>query len=307
MLRFAILFSAFAFYFCHSTSVTHYTKEENRRIFSLDIDGASHIVTLFPKTYTAVMGHSFSLVLLSPVLVADSILYEANPQAIIPYFNARGVSVWLVKIPAHTKLEKFAHDTLPQITAAIRKNSTTEKWVMGGISLGGQAVAYYLGAAKENAEQSKMQITSAFFLGTPFDYAYPGSFGERLTTKKIDKQVLHSRFLRSTPENLITPPQELFEKGAPVWSEKVKTPNLINSGVRLFFTAGKIDNVAPSESVYKFYVAALGDETKNSANARFLQPGRMNRYAQDYDHSMMLASVELANEVLPEILKWIDK
>ena len=98
----------------------------------------------------------------------------------------------------------------------------------------------------------------------------------------------------------------LLTAGRPVWRDSLTNVSLSGKGVRTLFIAGKIDNVAPSESVYKFFAKTIGDETKNSPDVRFLQPGRMNRHARDYDHSMMIASEELAAEILPDILKWLD-
>jgi hypothetical protein len=64
--------------------------------------------------------------------------------------------------------------------------------------------------------------------------------------------------------------------------------------------------VAPSESVYKFYVKTAGSEVKNIPGVLFKQPGRMNRHAINFDHGALIASPELAADVLPEIFNWLD-
>jgi hypothetical protein len=317
---------------CQSISTTNYAslrpdgsltasaKTENCSNFSIDAAGGSYSVSLFPKTYSALAGPAFSLVLVSPVLVADEALYNSGTASIIPWFNARGVTVWLVRIPPQIALEKFGRDILPQLATAIRKNSTDSDWVMGGISLGGQAIAHYLNDAPKHATTSAMLVKAVFFLGTGFDYNYPGSFGHRLasaadgelsdTAHQAKKNLCAGDFCRRffpglRPE-LVASRQNLVAGGKPVWRDTLENVSLKDKGVRTLFIAGKIDNVAPSESVYKFYVKTIGDETRNSPDVRFLQPGRMNRHARNYDHGMLIASDELAAEVLPDILKWLD-
>ena len=194
----------------------------------------------------------------------------------------------------------------PSLTAAIRKNSTESDWVMGGISLGGQAVAHYLNDAPKHATTTAMQVKAAFFLGTGFDYDYPGSFGRRLVKENLASAEYARRFFPGLKPEFVVAQQKLLSGGKGVWRDALENVSLKDKGVRVIFVTGKIDNVAPSESVYKFFVKTIGDETKNSADVRFLQPGRMNRHARDYDHSMMIASHELADEILPDILKWID-
>lgn len=165
---------------CQSSSTTNYPDEKIGRVFSIDTMGSAYSVRLFPKTYSATLSRSFSLVLVSPVLVKDEILYNSTSSSLIPWFNSRGVSVWLVKIPAHTRLDYFGTAVLPQIASSIQQNSTEENWVMGGVSLGGQAIAHYLQKADENATATGMRVDAVFFLGTGFDYAYPSSFARVL-------------------------------------------------------------------------------------------------------------------------------
>lgn len=295
---------------CQSISTANYEDKENRRDFTVDAAGGGYSVSLFPKTYSALAGPSFSLVVVSPMLVSDAALTNSGKSSLIPWFNARGVPVWLVRIPPGMQLEKFGRQVLPTITAAIRKNSNDAQWVMAGVSLGGQAVAHYLDDAQKNATVSGMLVKAAFFLGTGFDYAYPGSFSRRLvqtTGQNICADEFCTRYFSGIKPELVSPRSALFDAaGKPVWRETLDNVSLKDKGVRVMFIAGKIDNVAPSESVYKFFVKTIGGETKNSPDVRFFQPGRMNRYARDYDHAMMIGSDDLASELLPDVLKWID-
>lgn len=293
-----------------STALTTGSAKENQRDFTIDAAGGSYAVSLYPKTYGALAGPAFSLVIVSPVLLSDEVLVNSGNASLIPWFNARGIAVWLVRIPRSTNLEKFGRDVLPSITSAIRKNSTDTQWVMAGVSLGGQAVAQYLNEAPKNATVSGMLVKAAFFLGTGFDYAYPGSFTSKLLQKQgqnLCQDEFCTRFFPGLKSEFVSPRSALTDAaGKPVWRETLENISLGGKGVRMIFVAGKIDNVAPSESVYKFFVKTIGDETKNSPDVRFFLAGRMNRYARDYDHTTMFASKDLASELLPEILKWID-
>lgn len=298
---------------CQSTSTTNYADKENRRDFSIDAAGGVYAVSLFPKTYSAVMGPGFSMVVVSPMLLSDDVLYNSGSTSLIPWFNARGVPVWLVRIPPQMPLERFGRDILPTITSAIRKNSNDADWVMAGVSLGGQAIAQYLSDAQRNATVSGMLVKSAFFLGTGFDYNYPGSFGKRLASaqdgenKNLCAGDFCKRFFNGLKGELVASRKNLFDAaGKPVWRDSLDNVSLKDKGVRTMFIAGKIDNVAPSESVYKFFVKTIGDETKNSPDVRFLVPGRMNRHSRDFDHGAIIASDDLASDILPEVLKFID-
>lgn len=294
---------------CQSASTTNYPEKNNQRNFTIDASGSSYSVTLFPRTYSALAGSSFGLVLVSPVLLKDEILYNSGSSSLIPWFNARGISVWLVHVPTQTNLEQFGRETLPVVTAAIRKNSNDDAWVMGGVSLGGQAIAHYLADAPRNATVSGMLVKAAFFLGTGFDYNYPDSFTRRLTA--VPAELCSGKFCENYFPGMtaafIQPKSALFDaRGNAVWREAIDGASVRGKGVRLFIASGKIDNVAPSEAVYRFYTQASGDERKVSADLRFLQPGRMNRHTADFNHTMMVASEALASDILPEILRWID-
>jgi len=295
---------------CQSASTTNDPPNINQRNFTVDTPTGSVAVTLFPRTYRALAAPAFGLVLVSPVILHDEVLYNSGSASIIPWFNARGIAVWLVRIPPQTNLEQFGRETLPVVTAAIRKHSTDDDWVMGGVSLGGQAVAHYLADAPRNATVSGMLVRAAFFLGTGFDYNYPNSFTRRLAAQPANLCATNfcQNYFPGMAAAMIQPKAALLDrKGKPVWSDTMNGAALRDKGVRLFVTAGKIDNVAPSEASYRFYAQALGDERKVSQDIRFLQPGRMNRHAADFNHSMMVASPELAADVLPEILRWLDR
>lgn len=303
---------------CQSTSTTNYPPtglgaggpRENQRNFTMDVSGGSYQVSLYPKTYSALAGPSFSLIVVSPVLLSDEVLVNSGNASLIPFFNSRGVAVWSVRIPPQTPLEKFGRVVLPQITAAIRQQSTEAQWVMAGISLGGQAVAHYLDEAPKHATVTGVNIRAAFFLGTGFDYAYPASFSRRLaqgTGQNLCADEFCARYLPGLKSDFVAARKAITDAvGKPVWREVLDNVALKDKGVRIMFVAGKVDNVAPSESVYKAFVRTIGDETKNSPDVRFYQPGRMNRLARDFDHVSLIASDEAASDVWPEIIRWID-
>ena len=298
---------------CASTSTTNFPEKVNRRDFMVDVQGGQYSISLFPKTYSALMGSSFSLILLSPVLVKDDALYNSGSASIIPWFNARGISVWLIRVKNDVSLEKFGQSILPEILTSVRKNSNDGDWVIGGISLGGQAVAHYLAEAPKHSASTGMTFKAAFFLGTPFDYNYPGAFGKRLANandgerKNLCSADFCDRFFKGFHENLIVSKKDLHDQaGKPLWNDILSPTLMRGKGVRIFFLAGKIDNVAPSESLYAMFSKTIPKETENSPDARFLQPGYLNRMSRDFNHADMIAGEALCDDVLPEILKWIN-
>lgn len=313
-----ILSLAMAGISCQSISTTNYTSTqvevkaqkrtvtENCRNFLIEAGDNTYKVSLFPRTYNTLAGPEYSLLLVSPVLFEDEVLYNSGSASIIPWFNSRGVSVWLVRIPPQTPLEKFGRVVLPEINVAIRKNSKDQNWVLGGISLGGQAIAHYLNDAPKHELTTQMRVHSAFFLGTGFDYEYPGSFGRIYAKENMAPAEFQKRFAPGIRVEHIAARGNLFAGGKPVWSDALNGVNLKDKGVRVFFLAGKVDDVAPSESIYKFYVKTAGSEVKNIPGVLFKQPGRMNRHAINFDHGALIASPELTADVLPEIFNWLD-
>ena len=129
----AVIFCSALLSACQSISTANYAEKENQRDFTIDAAGGNYSVSLFPKTYSALAGPSFSLVIVSPMLVSDTVLTNSGKNSLIPWFNARGVPVWLVRVPPGMALEKFGRQVLPTITAAIRKNSNYAQWVMAGV------------------------------------------------------------------------------------------------------------------------------------------------------------------------------
>jgi len=303
---------------CQSISTANYTTSqvevnrqkrtvtENCRNFIIEAGDSTYKVSLFPRTYNTLVGPEYSLLLVSPVLLSDEVLYNSGTSSIIPWFNSRGVSVWLVRIPPQTQLDKFGRDVLPEINVAIRKNSKDKNWVLGGVSLGGQAIAHYLHDVQKHELNTQMRVHSAFFLGTAFDYEYPGSFGRLLAKENLAPADFQRRFAPGIKLEHISSRANLFVGGRPVWSDALNAINLKDKGVRVFFLAGKIDDVAPSESVYKFFVKTAGSEIRNVPGVLFMQPGRMNRHSINFDHGSIVASPELAADILPEIFDWLD-
>jgi poly(3-hydroxyalkanoate) synthetase len=303
---------------CQSISTANYTTTqvevkgqkrvvtENCRNFVIEAGDGTFKVSLFPRTYNTLVGPEYSLLLVSPVLLSDEVLYDSGSSSIIPWFNSRGVSVWLVRIPPQTPLDKFGREVLPEINVAIRKNSKDRNWVLGGVSLGGQAIAHYLHDAPKHELNTQMRVHSAFFLGTGFDYEYPGAFGRILAKENMTPAEFQRRFAPGIKLEHIASRANLFVGGKPVWSDALSGINLKDKGVRVLFLAGKIDDVAPSESVYKFFVKTAGSEIRNVPGVLFMQPGRMNRHSINFDHGSMVASPELAADILPEIFEWLD-
>ncbi|MCB1147275.1 MAG: hypothetical protein KDK38_10770, partial [Leptospiraceae bacterium] len=132
----------------------------------------------FPITYYT-NDETPVVLLTSPLIFTDTELYEGEHTRLIPWLNSRGFTVFLVRPSKGRDLNDLS-SALPEALKEVRELSRGRRIVLGGLSLGGQAALEFL--LTESAETRF--ISRVFFLGTGFDYEYPGSFLRRMTDEK---------------------------------------------------------------------------------------------------------------------------
>ena len=233
-----------------------------------------------------------------------------NRGILIPYLNDRGFSVYLVS-PENTgsvSLKKAGLEAIPEVISELEKKE--KNIILGGVSLGGQSIAYYLSSPKVSPN-----IKKVFFLGTGLDYKYTGSLvtqmeklskkEENIPCKITEKENLCNRYItslaieKSHPRRAITYPDIM-----PVLE---KDPNQFNGisllDIDLLVVYGKLDGVSPEEAVLSQFFKSWGKNFKFN----YLEASSASNFNHDYDHFDLFYHIDAKSEIYRVIANWIEK
>ncbi|MCS6983801.1 MAG: hypothetical protein NZM25_01565 [Leptospiraceae bacterium] len=254
-------------------------------------------ILYFPRTYAG--GENYQMVITSPVIFDEKILY-AGRDSFINFFTLRGVSVYLVRKKPSIGLRQYGQDFLKAALIELRKKSAQENWVLGGISMGGIGVLYYL-MQEEKAGRLARRVDKVFFLGTGFDYNYPGSVAEK-TAGANDRFCVENPVLCENlfgEKNLPLYPAEFvhLRKDQIVAARNEEALRDIVPGA--IFIGGKIDNFAPSESIFPIY--NLYGRKQAKGNVRFYQASEVNFYQKDFHHMDLFRYSEAFSKLYEEL------
>ena len=264
-------------------------------------DPAPMRATYFPPTAPRPGRRSVPLVVVEPLLFRRELLYDgpAPSNGLVPYLQGEGFPVWLVWIdavapPAARALSRGIAETV----AAIAKETGARRFDLMGLSLGAEAVLRALEPL--TAAGSAVEIRRVVFLGGGFDFAYPRSFASRIATIRngpasalcaLDGDLGCAREFRAA--SIATPwlaslPAADDDALAPAQARFPFVAHLIHLPV--LFVAGKIDGIAPSESIFPLYTLWGRDEPDPRAVPKvFFLAGRENGLGSDFDQLDLLA------------------
>ncbi|TGK07391.1 alpha/beta hydrolase [Leptospira semungkisensis] len=263
---------------------------------------------VYLTTFSDVNSEYPPVLLLDPVLVNKKSLYLGDHHGLIGVLSGNGFSVWLLHFETYPGLDlkDIGEKLIPQAVSQIQKVSGKKEYILGGISLGGQAVLQYIKSKKDPS------ISKAFFLGTGMDYKYNDSFLDDMKKEKRlgtdvsnsckNKDSFCSRFISLDEDN----PTTLYlyqtlwnflpglEENPKTWTEfeAMDFPTL--------FVAGKIDNVATTESIHPVYRRKRGF-------TQFYEAGRDNGGSIDYDHISLFAHEDAPSDIYQKIADWLSK
>jgi hypothetical protein len=309
-----LLILTLTFIQCGSVDPKKYTLENPSRLTIASKAGYSINVMYFQRNNESAW-RKFSVIMTSPVLFKDSVLYSSPEGALIQELNDDYIDVWLIEKPEKANLKDFGSKDIPIVMDKIRSLTKEKNWIAMGVSIGGQAIMHFLIAETQTGKPSF--LNKAVFLGTGFDYNYPNSFTAKLKKKFTPKKTadycaedfcknhytgIKAEFI-SKADSLITPKGEFFWLDR--WEPMYDIMNKIT--IPAFFAMGRIDSVAPAEAVHKIFVE-YGTASQNAAKInRFFMAAEVNKYSADFDHAMVITGQPLNYELLPEIINWIER
>ncbi|NBU96974.1 MAG: hypothetical protein EBS19_01975 [Spirochaetia bacterium] len=246
---------------------------------------------------------------LSNYTIYEEINYPDKCRGVlIPYLNKRGYSVYLVS-PENLdnfSLKKIGQEGLKDVIAEIKD----ENIILGGVSLGGQAIAYYLASANISPK-----IQKAFFMGTGLDYKYSGSLinqiekvskkEENIKCKISEKDNLCNRLVNSLaiekahPRRAITYPNMIpvLEKDPSLFS------GITNQNLEVLVIYGKLDSVSPEESILGLFFNGWG----KGFVLNYLEASTSSNFGHDYDHFDLFYHKSAESEIYSVIGNWIGK
>ena len=246
---------------------------------------------------------------LSNYTIYEEISYPDKCRGVlIPYLNKRGYSVYLVS-PENLdnfSLKKIGQEGLKDIIEVIKD----DKIILGGVSLGGQAIAYYLSLPNVSPK-----IQKAFFLGTGLDYKYSGSLinqiekiskkEENIKCKITEKDNFCNRLVtslaieKSHPRRAITYPNiiPVLEKDPSLFS------SITNQNLEVLVIYGKLDSVSPEESMLAPFFNGWG----KGFVLKYLEASTSSNFDHDYDHFDLFYHKSAESEIYSVIGNWIGK
>lgn len=225
------------------------------------------------------------VILFSPIFWEDRILWD-HDYGLVPYFLTQNVKVAVVSYRSGDPVSVFS-EGLDSLLNHYKK----EDIYLGGLSVGGQ---YLLKALADNKKTGRNldSVRGVFFLGTGMDYEYPGSFSR--SYKNFRKVQYHPRYFLDSSNR-----EYLADQDFSVFSSISLWENENQFGkIPIAFFYGKIDSVAPEESIFPFY-------QKWKAPKLFYEFSIANGSGLDYDHGGLFRGRNAHKNVYPAIVEWM--
>lgn len=248
----------------------------------------------------------------SVLLILDPLFF--NPEALQPmasYFASEGYRVLILEVK-----DPGPPVTMPdeaQLTGAVEmvKRLYPGRPVFAmGVSLSGIAWAPFL-------EQNESGLSGIIFNGTGFDYDYPGSFYNMVAGFKNEGTSLTE--LCMTPgkcPSFVRP--DLVSAGIrmedlPLRPKGLTGKQILNyfrtAKIPVAFVNGKIDGIAPEETVYPAIRDLGSQKTETNPQSRnfYLEASTANGMNTDYDHFDLFTSADAEDEIYGPLEEWMNE
>ena len=254
-----------------------------------------------------------AVVIFEPYMLTLSAIDRKDKGGLIPFLNYHGYPVWLLRVKDFpgTSLESMGKVEAPDLLTRVKGISSQNNFILLGVSLGGQAVMHFLQTYIATGRPAII-IDRIAFLGTGFDYNYPGAFPAQGLAGS-DREKLRSLCESSDPACNYFKNQ----KGQTVLNAVEYIPLLEKNPVTafsflkdlagpVFFVQGSADSIAPSESVYPVYRMVGSGINPNPVAADidklYMTAGKINNIRVDYDHFRLFYHPRANEEIYPYML-----
>jgi len=270
--------------------------------------------TYFPPRAPRAARRKTPVLVVEPLLFRRELLTSGNDGGLVGYLEGEGFPVWLVwsAEPTPPSLRALG-SRVADAAAAIAREAGASQVDVVGVSFGAEAALRALDPL--TAPGSPVSIRRVAFLGAGFDFAYPHSFAARIAPLRGGP----ARALCSLDDDsgcareFHHPDVEPWLGAIPADEDALSPARDRFRFVRRFthlpvlFVNGKVDGVAPSESVFPLYALWGSDEPnpRNVPKLLFLA-GRENALGWDYDQVDLLAGSH-APAIWRHLAAWLDR
>jgi hypothetical protein len=253
------------------------------------------------------------LVLVEPILFRRELLLEDD--GLVATLEDAGFSVWLVGADADVPPDARTCATgIARSIGSVARAATVDHVDVVSLGLSGAATLGALAALDEPG--SPVHVTKLALVGTPLDEAYPGSFASRTRMVAggpasalcgLDGGTGCTRAFRdpgAAPWLGALPPAEP-DAAKRARERYPQVPRFESTSV--LFLAGKLDGVAPTESLFPVFEAwGSGLETGGTAvHKRFFIAGLENSLGRDFDGFALLARQDGAGAVWDQLIAFL--
>lgn len=226
----------------------------------------------------------------------------------IPYLNKQGFRVVLVS-PENSSTISMKRAGL-DLKLAINELENEENIILGGISLGGQAIAHYLSSGNVSPK-----IKKVFFIGTGLDYNYTGSLlkqfekiskkEEPILCKISEKDNLCNRYITSLYIEMGKDRRALsYPKIIPALEKEPENfLPLTKLNLEVLLIYGKLDGIAPEESMIGLFLKGW----ENQFKLRYFEASTASNLNHDYDHFDLFFHEDAASEVYSILANWMKR
>jgi hypothetical protein len=253
------------------------------------------------------------LVLVEPILFRRELLLEDG--GLVATLEDAGFAVWLVGADAEVPPDVRTFATgIARAIGSVARAAGVDHVDLVSLGLSGAATLGALASLDEPG--SPVQVTKLALVGTPLDEAYPDSFAAR------------TRAIGGGPASAICAldggtgcTRAFRDPGAAAWlgalppaepdaakHARERYPGLPRfAGTSVLFLAGKLDGVAPTESLFPVFEAwGSGSEVAGaSVHKRFFIAGIENELGRDFDGFALLARRDGASAVWDQLIAFL--
>lgn len=108
----------------------------------------SQTANIGPNVFLTVFSYENSphppILLVDPIFINKKVLYLGDKSGLIGVLNGNGFSVWLLHFEDYksVNIKDVGENLIPDVIARIQKVTGQKEYILGGVSLGGQAILH---------------------------------------------------------------------------------------------------------------------------------------------------------------------
>lgn len=262
------------------------------------------------------------VVIYEPILLKESVLFrieDKKEKGLIAYLNDKGYTVYLItsgEVSPNFKNHSLEFDSILNQIAQKHRNREV---ILGGTSLGGQAVLEYMTIPFDLNNYAR--VAKVFFIGTGIDYNYTGSFAEKsvqfgyeeklvseLCPKGVKNHFCYKYIrLNNSLQKVDNSKKEMYYNRVPkIGNDYISRFHYSKLQLPYLFIYGKLDSISPEESIYPLFHKLSSGAKMDSRNTLY-EASEANGQSIDYDHADLFLYPDVNKEVYYKLYRWLEK